>query len=71
MKNKQAVKKSLSQWCINNYKNSDKVASKHDDIKYYLCKAVIADCLSNVSMASLVERRKSWCDKFPVLSLGD
>ena len=47
MNTKQAEKNIPSQWCIINDKNSEKLASKHEDIKDYCCKAVIATCLEN------------------------
>ena len=45
MKTKQAGKTSMSQQCIRIYTNSEKGASKHDNIKKYCCKAVISVCL--------------------------
>ena len=71
MKNKQAVKKSLSQWCIKNYKNSEKGASKHENINKYHCKAVISACTNNLSISSLLELSKSKCDNFLGLNVGD
>ena len=71
MKTKQAGNKIMIQRCIKNYKNSEKVASKHEGIEEYFCKSVIAAFTTNMSMAVFVELSKSWCDKFSGLKLGD
>ena len=54
MKTNHAWNKSLSQRCIKNYTDSEKGESNHEGIKDYCCKAVIAACTENVSMAVLV-----------------